>query len=114
MRETEKLLAIVREAWEEADRIARCEGGAIHDVRLRCDARSTPVLQVVYSLPLSGGRLGVEFFLPRDSRDQEIRELLEGFFYDLIYEPTDMTRGMWIDGVWWWAPGTVPLPRLDS
>lgn len=41
---------------------------------------------------------------------------MEGFFYDRLVEPSDTTRGLWVDGVWWWTPGTAPIeqPRVDG
>lgn len=113
MRDFEELLAIVRSERALADDIASHGGAVIHDVRLRGDAQGEPFLQVVYSLPGHVARLGTELYLPRDGSDQEIRDILESFFSEIVYEPSDMSRGLWADGVWWWAPGTVPLPRLD-
>ena len=113
MRDFEELLAIVRGERALADGIASDGGAVIHDVQLRGDAQGEPFLQVVYSLPRHGARLGTELYFPQDVSDQEIRNILESFFFEIVFEPSDMSRGFWADGVWWWAPGTVPLPRLD-
>ncbi len=113
MRDFEELLAIVRGVRALADDIAFHGGAVIRDVQLRGDAQGEPFLRVVYSLPGHGARLGTELYLPRDGSDQEIRDILESFFSEIVYEPSDMSRGLWADGVWWWSPGTVPLPRLD-
>lgn len=114
MRDSHSLMTIINAEWAAADQYARRAGGALHGVQLHHDPSGDLVLRVIYSRPDGDERLGTELFLPTYDDDLELRHIVEGFFYDLIFEPTNMSREFWTDGVWWWSPGTVPLPQLQS
>lgn len=65
-------------------------------------------IQIVY-FESKGVRFGVGDNIPEFDSQLELKQFLEGFFYEKLDEPNDTTRGLWVDGVWWWSPGTIPI-----
>lgn len=61
-------------------------------------------------------RFGVGEDIPEFDSELELEQFLTGFFCERLQEPNDTTRGLWVDGVWWWTPGTTPVerPRVDG
>lgn len=103
----------VREVWLSLCTHAASGTRGVDRLELFGTAHSARI-QIVYSA--REGRFGVGEDIPdlesRDDSDQ----FLEGFFYERLVEPNDTTRGLWVDGVWWWTPGTAPIerPRVDG
>lgn len=102
---SEKLVLTIRDEWGKFSSPSFTAAGSVLQVVL-LEPFGQPVLQVVYSLVDREALLGVMAYLPVE--DGDIRQFLEGFFYDLLFEPSDMSRGMLVDGVWWWSQGSVP------
>lgn len=103
----------VREVWLSLCADAASGTRGIDRLELFGTAHSARI-QIEYSA--RGGRFGVGEDIPDfESRDDGV-QFLEGFFYDRLVEPSDTTRGLWVDGVWWWTPGTAPIerPRVDG
>lgn len=102
----------VREVWLSLCADAASGTRGIDRLELFGTAHSARI-QIEYSA--RGGRFGVGEDIPDfESRDDGV-QFLEAL-YDRLVEPSDTTRGLWVDGVWWWTPGTAPIerPRVDG
>lgn len=115
METIEDLAQSLRDAWTVLRTHATPGGVSAVDGLELFGPVSSARIQVIYYGD-DALRFGVSVDIPELESQTELDQFMEGLFHDLTEEPNDTTRGVWADGVWWWAPGTTPMepPRTGG